>query len=477
MSRADFRATPTGNRLSGRLTARVFVAVVVALATVLGLAGGWPTSALAGELPGTGMAVVSGTGEIGAALSAQVLGGISGTVTYEWHALKNGGDTVVGADSDSYTPTQSDLGSDIVVHVTITPDVGDPVVLDPSLPVTVILPFTHAGTVSITYPSSPPRVGDTLTVVAAGFAGGAALHYQWLAGMSNVGTGQTTYTVQQGDLGKVIDVVVTASEAGHTNVSVMSADSAAVVAHPVLTAGSVSIAGSSKVGLTVSAKTSGWDPAATLHYAWKVGALSSGSDSPSFTIPTSAAKAAVTVTVTATRPGYTETSATSSAVTVVQDPTLTAKLAPIGDLNVKNAAGWYRGRVKIVYSCKAGSGAILYCPSPDYIYTAKDKTVTKTITARDGGRATVVIAGLNVDPTAPRVEIVGLSRDIRYSRLPHAKCKASDPLSGIAKCTITHQVKFASRYVDIVEYDATAYDNAGNSRMARWQIHTVHNAR
>ena len=73
-------------------------------------------------------------------------------------------------------------------------------------------------------------------------------------------------------------------------------------------------------------------------------------------------------------------------------------------------------------------------------------SVTGTIVAEDGGVGTVVVSEINLDRAKPVVRIV------------NGKCKATDKLSGVARCKLRR---------DGDEWLAIAVDNAGNRATLR----------
>lgn len=147
----------------------------------------------------------------------------------------------------------------------------------------------------------------------------------------------------------------------------------------------------------------------------------------------------------------------SSGSTATRNPTITAKVTSAHPAR----HGWYRQPVKVSFSCHAGSGTLVTsCPKP--VTVSRDgaaQTVTRTIVAADGGIATVSVAP-NVDQTPPVVKLKGVKAGKKYSKsaLKHAKCTATDVLSGLAgkcKVKVSHHGKNAT-------VTASATDQAGN---------------
>ena len=70
--------------------------------------------------------------------------------------------------------------------------------------------------------------------------------------------------------------------------------------------------------------------------------------------------------------------------------------------------------------------------------------------------ATVVVSPIRIDRTGPTVRIRGV-RGADGGKPPKGVCVATDALSGVASCTISHRVR-----KDRVVYVAVATDEAGN---------------
>jgi hypothetical protein len=175
----------------------------------------------------------------------------------------------------------------------------------------------------------------------------------------------------------------------------------------------------------------------------------------------SAGAAPATPVVTAAYSGdanFTGSSGTSA--TNVTDPTITAKVT---SAHAKTKYGWYRSPVKITFTCTAGSSALsAACPSPVTLSgNGAAQSVTKTITASDGGTATAVVSPINIDHTTPSVTVGGVKSGHTYSKTRTLTCHASDKLSGIAHCTI-HKTHTSHNGTITVHYTASAKDKAGN---------------
>jgi hypothetical protein len=138
------------------------------------------------------------------------------------------------------------------------------------------------------------------------------------------------------------------------------------------------------------------------------------------------------------------------------DPTISAEVT--SDRPATN--GWYRTPVTVTFTCDAGS-APLTDDCPDPVTLTEDgaaQTVTRTITAEDGGIATATVTGLSLDTTGPVVRAYGVEEGQRFfAAAPEAGCDATDALSGVQRCVATREVKGKQ-----VTYKVSAVDLAGN---------------
>ncbi|MCW2755732.1 MAG: hypothetical protein JWQ32_3143 [Marmoricola sp.] len=158
----------------------------------------------------------------------------------------------------------------------------------------------------------------------------------------------------------------------------------------------------------------------------------------------------------------------SSASTVRHDPSITATLS---SAHTKTSYGWYRSPVTITFHCSTnGAPLIAPCPSPVTLsHDGAGQSVARTIGAVDGGAATVVVAGINLDTVAPTVSVSGVRNGGSYLGTPPTiRCVGRDSLSGIATCVLTRTTHGLT-----VVVTATATDRAGNQRSARVSYHLL----
>ena len=179
--------------------------------------------------------------------------------------------------------------------------------------------------------------------------------------------------------------------------------------------------------------------------------LVNGVAAVTYTVPTGRAH-----TVAAVYSGDPDFTASSASITR-HDPKITARLS---SARHRSDAGWYRSPVTVTYTCTT-AGAPLTRPCPDAVmlrHQGAGQSVTRTITATDGGVATVAVRGIDIDLTRPKVSIAGPRDGATYGgSAPSARCVASDRLSNVASCRLAKTVHGTR-----VTYRATATDRAGN---------------
>lgn len=112
------------------------------------------------------------------------------------------------------------------------------------------------------------------------------------------------------------------------------------------------------------------------------------------------------------------------------NPTIHATLT---SSSAKSAYDWYRAPVTLTYLCAPGTGAVT-CPSPVTLTSnGANQSVTRSITASDGGTASVTVGGINIDLTAPKVSVVGARSGATYDAPgPTPTCKVTPSISGVS---------------------------------------------
>ena len=197
--------------------------------------------------------------------------------------------------------------------------------------------------------------------------------------------------------------------------------------------------------------------------------LSNGTATLAYTVPSGK-----THQIAATYSGDTDFTG-SSASTSRSDPTIVASLS---SAHPKTHYGWYRSRVTITFTCTtAGAPLTAACPSPVQLASnGAAQSVTRTITATDGGAATFVVSGIDIDQTKPSVKLSGIRAGATYGgAVSSVRCVAKDPVSGIASCKLHRRESTSGQGLDVttVRETATATSRAGNTATATITYRTL----
>ena len=157
------------------------------------------------------------------------------------------------------------------------------------------------------------KVGGTLTAKAGTWTSGTRLTYQWYRdGKKLVGSTKSTFALTQYSLGKRLSVHVTGTLDGFATASTASSRTAAVKTGTLKTA-KPTIAGTAKVGSTLTAKVGTWTSGTTWKYQWyRDGKKLKGHTAKTFKLTKYSVGKRLTVRVTGSKPGYTPASTSSS---------------------------------------------------------------------------------------------------------------------------------------------------------------------
>ena len=290
-----------------------------------------PVSAAANN-PATGVPTISGTVQVGEALTADTSGitdedGLTNvTFSYQW--LADDAD-IQGDTGSTYTLTDDDVGKVIKVKATFTDNAGNEESLTSEATAEVTArpnsPATGAPTISGTV-----RAGETLTADTSGITDADGLtnvsySYQWLAEDADIaGETASTYTLSDDDVGKVIKVKVTFTDNAGNEESLTSEATAEVTARPNSPATGVpTISGTVQAGQTLTADTSGITDAngltnVTFSYQWLADDADIGGETAStYAVSAAAVGKAISVRVTFTDNADNDESLTSEATAVV----------------------------------------------------------------------------------------------------------------------------------------------------------------
>ena len=216
--------------------------------------------------PATGVPTISGTVQVGEALTADTSGitdqdGLT-NVSYSYQWLADDAD-IQDATGSTYTLTDDDVGKVIKVKATFTDNAGNEESLTSEATAEVEArpnsPATGAPTISGTVQAGETLTADTSGITDADGLTNVSYSYQWLAEDADIaGETASTYTLSDDDVGKAISVRATFTDNAGNEESLTSEATAEVTARPNSPAtGAPAISGTAQVGKTLTADTSG----------------------------------------------------------------------------------------------------------------------------------------------------------------------------------------------------------------------------
>jgi hypothetical protein len=176
------------------------------------------------------------------------------------------------------------------------------------------LPSSATATISGT-----TAYGSTLTAGTEGFPDGTTYTYAWSrAGVPVAGATASTFELGSADIGERHTVTIVASKEGYNSRTVTSEESHTVRKGTIATAGTPEIVGTPTVGQQLAVVVPSWSDGVAVTLQWKRGKASIAGATSSFYTPTAAdLGAALSVTATGSRDGYTTVSRTSVASALV----------------------------------------------------------------------------------------------------------------------------------------------------------------
>ena len=259
--------------------------------------------------------IVSGTAAVGQVLTLYPGTWDAGTtLSYNWY--RNGVLVAGPTTTTTYTVQNADAGYNITARVTATKlfFTTTTVSSDATSMVT-------GGTLTLKptpTTSGLTTVGETLTALTGTWDTGVSLAYQWKrGGVAIEGATASTYTLVDADAASTLAVSVTASKPGFNDFTVTSASTPTIL-RPLTLRPTPTISGSPQVTLALTADPGTWDSGVSLTYQWlRNGANIAGATASTYTLVNPDAAKRLTVTVTATKPGYATVTRTSAATELV----------------------------------------------------------------------------------------------------------------------------------------------------------------
>lgn len=141
-----------------------------------------------------------------------------------------------------------------------------------------------------------------------------SVKYQWKRnGVEIAGATKSSYKLVAADYKAKITVKVTGSKSGYTSAS-RTSKSTKAVALGTMSKGKVKVTGTSKVGKTLTAKTTRWTKGVTFTYRWyRNGKIIASASAKTYVLAAADRGKRIKVKVTAVKAGYKSTSSTSKA--------------------------------------------------------------------------------------------------------------------------------------------------------------------
>lgn len=250
--------------------------------------------------------------------------------------------------------------------------------------------------------SGTAQVGGTLHALPGAWGPGTvSLTFQWYRGSAAiVGANEATYAVQPDDAGSTLRVRVTGMRPGYT-VTARTSLSTAVRPATLAVTPTPTITGTPRVAETLTATAGNWAPApVALTFQWyRGGAAVKGATGARYVVQADDVGAALTVSVTGRRAGYTTAVKASAATAEVAKGSFSSVSTPkitgtrrAGKQLTARVGEWGPGPVTFTYQWYRGTSRISGATSKDYTTRGADryKRLYVKVTGSRHGYLTVV---------------------------------------------------------------------------------------
>jgi len=253
------------------------------------------------------------------------------TPSYQWKV----GTTNVGTNSNTYTTTALTNGQVVTCVMTSNTTCASPTTATSAgITMTVNTTVAPTASIAITSGSNPTCAGVSVTFTATPVNGGTTPSYQWKVGTTNVGTNSNTYTTTALTNGQVVTCVITSNLACASPTTATSAGITMTVNTTVVPTVSIAItSGSNPIceGASVTFTATPVNGGTTPSYQWKINGVNAGTNSATFESSSLTNTQIVTCILTSNAVCVSQTTVTSTGITMTVNPILTPTVSITAD--------------------------------------------------------------------------------------------------------------------------------------------------